>query len=72
MGKSPERLALELVNLLVKNGVSLSRVTDVVCGGGDLGTLPDGIYVLNDQVRAESLKRLGNSSLNIGAWWPAS
>lgn len=67
VGKSPERLALALVNLLVKNGVSLSRVTDLVCGGGDLGTLPDGIYVLNERVRAESLKRLSNSSLNIGA-----
>ncbi len=67
VGKSPERLALELVNLLVKNGISLQRVTDLVCGGGDLGTLPDGIYVLNERVRAESLKRLSNSSLNIGA-----
>lgn len=67
VGKSPEKLALELINVLVKRGISLRQVTDVVCAGGDLGTLPDGIYVLNERVRAESLKRINNSSLNRGA-----
>lgn len=66
-GTSPEALALQASNLLMKNGVKLSEVTDVVCGGGDLGNLPDGIYVLTDTVRDESWKRLHNSSLNRGA-----
>ncbi|MEJ2716870.1 MAG: phosphate acyltransferase, partial [Deltaproteobacteria bacterium] len=66
-GKAPESLALQIANLLMKNGVRLSEVSDIVCGGGDLGTLPDGIYVLNTKVRDESWKRLRNSSLNRGA-----
>jgi phosphate butyryltransferase len=66
-GTSPEGLALQIANLLLKNGVKLSEVSDVVCGGGDLGTLPDGIYVLTEKVRDESWKRLHNSSLNRGA-----
>jgi len=66
-GTSPEGLALQIINLLLKNGVKLSEVTDITCGGGDLGTLPDGIYVLTQRVRDESWKRLHNSSLNRGA-----
>jgi phosphotransacetylase len=66
-GTSPEGLALQITNLLLKNGIKLSEVTDVVCGGGDLGTVPDGIYVLTEKVRDESWKRLHNSSLNRGA-----
>jgi phosphate butyryltransferase len=66
-GTSPEELALQITNLLLKIGVKLSEVTDVVCGGGDLGTVPDGIYVLTEKVRDESWKRLHNSSLNRGA-----
>lgn len=66
-GTSPEELALQITNLLLKNGVKLSEVTEVVCGGGDLGTIPDGIYVLTEKVRDESWKRLHNTSLNRGA-----
>lgn len=66
-GKQPETLALQIANLLLKHGVNLADVSDVVCAGGDLGTLPDGLYVLNETVREESLKRLRNSSLNRGA-----
>ncbi len=66
-GTSPEELALQITNLLLKNGVKLSEVTDLVCGGGDLGTLPDGIYLLTEKVRDESWKRLQHSSLNRGA-----
>jgi phosphate butyryltransferase len=66
-GTSPEELALQITNLLLKKGIRLSEVTDVVCGGGDLGTVPDGIYVLTDKVRDESWKRMHNSSLNRGA-----
>lgn len=66
-GFSPEGLALQIMNLLIKNGVKLADVTDVVCGGGDLGPLPDGIFVLTEKVRDESWKRLHNSSLNRGA-----
>jgi len=67
VGTSPEALALQITNLLLKNGVKLSEVTEVVCGGGDLGTIPDGIYVLTEKVRDESWKRLHNTSLNRGA-----
>ncbi|HMK34827.1 MAG TPA: phosphate acyltransferase [Desulfomonilaceae bacterium] len=66
-GTSPEALALQITNILLRNGIRLSDVTDVVCGGGDLGTIPDGIYVLTEKVRDESWKRLHNSSLNRGA-----
>ena len=66
-GKSPEALALQIINMLMKSGIKLSDVTDLVCGGGDLGTLPDGIYVLTEQLRDESWRRLNNSSLNRGA-----
>ena len=66
-GKSPENLALQLTNILLKNGIPLTEVTDIVCAGGDLGNLPDGIYVLNETIRKESWKRLANSSLNRGA-----
>jgi len=66
-GTSPDLLALQITNLLLKNGIKLSEVTDIVCGGGDLGTIPDGIYVLTEKVRDESWKRLHNSSLNRGA-----
>lgn len=66
-GTSPESLAFQITNILLKNGIKLSEVTDVVCGGGDLGALPDGIYVLTEKVRDESWKRLHNSSLNRGA-----
>lgn len=66
-GTAPEAIALQITSLLVKYGVRLSDVTDIVCGGGDLGTLPDGIYVLTQKVRDESWKRLHNSSLNRGA-----
>jgi hypothetical protein len=66
-GTSPETLALQITNLLLKNHARLSEVTDIVCGGGDLGTLPDGIYVLTEKVKDESWKRLHNSSLNRGA-----
>ncbi len=66
-GTSPEALALQITNLLLKHGIKLSEITDLVCGGGDIGTLPDGIYVLTEKVRDESWKRLHNSSLNRGA-----
>ena len=66
-GTSPEQLALQITNLLVENGIQLAEVTDLVCAGGDLGTLPDGTYVLTEKVRNESWKRLPNSSLNRGA-----
>ena len=66
-GSSPEALALQIVNVMLKNGIKLTEVSDVVCGGGDIGTLPDGIYVLTEKVRDESWKRLHNSSLNRGA-----
>ena len=66
-GTSPEQLALQITNLLVENGIKLTEVTDLVCAGGDLGTLPDGTYVLTEKIRNESWKRLPNSSLNRGA-----
>lgn len=66
-GTSPEQLALQVMNLLVENAIQLAEVTDLVCAGGDLGTLPDGTYVLTEKVRNESWKRLPNSSLNRGA-----
>ncbi len=66
-GTSPEVLALQIVNIMLKNGIRLVEVSDIVCGGGDLGTLPDGIYVLTEKVREESWKRLHNTSLNRGA-----
>ncbi len=66
-GTSPEGLALQIMNILIKDGIKLADVTDVVCGGGDIGPLPDGIYVLTEKVRDESWKRLHNSSLNRGA-----
>lgn len=66
-GTSPEPLALQITNILVRAGIRMADVTDVVCGGGDLGTLPDGIYVLTEKVRDESWKRLHNTSLNRGA-----
>ncbi len=70
-GTSPEQLALQITNLLVENGIKLAEVTDLVCAGGDLGTIPDGIYELSEKVRNESWKRLPSSSLNRGplvAW----
>jgi phosphate butyryltransferase len=66
-GKSPESLALQIANIFLKNGIPLNEITDIVCAGGDLGNLPDGIYVLNEAMRKESWKRLANSSLNRGA-----
>ncbi len=66
-GTSPEGLALQIASIMLKNGIKLVDVTDVVCGGGDIGTVPDGIYVLTEKVRDESWKRLHNSSLNRGA-----
>jgi len=70
-GTSPEQLALQTTNLLVENGIKLAEVTDLVCAGGDLGTIPDGTYELTEKVRNESWKRLSSSSLNRGpivAW----
>jgi len=70
-GNSPEELALQIINILIKSGIKIADVGDLVCGGGDLGPIPDGIYVLNEAVREESRKRLQNSSLNRGplvAW----
>lgn len=66
-GTSPEALALQITNILLKHGIKLSDITDVVCGGGDIGPLPDGIYVMTEKVRDESWKRLHNTSLNRGA-----
>jgi phosphate butyryltransferase len=66
-GTSPEALALQITNLFLKHGIKLADITDIVCGGGDIGTLPDGTYVLSEKVRDESWKRLHNSSLNRGA-----
>ena len=66
-GTSPENLALQVTNVLIKQGVRLADVSDLVCSGGDLGTLPDGIYVLTKKVRDESWHRLHNSSLNRAA-----
>lgn len=66
-GTSPDNLALQVVNLLVRHGVRLADVTEIVTAGGDLGALPGGIYVLDERIRAESQKRLSKSSLNRGA-----
>jgi phosphate butyryltransferase len=65
-GNSPEELALQIINILIRNGIKIADVGDLVCGGGDLGPVPDGIYVLNESVRDGSRKRLQNSSLNRG------
>ncbi|MDQ7784879.1 MAG: phosphate acyltransferase [Desulfomonilaceae bacterium] len=66
-GTSPEALALQVTSLLLKQGIRLADISDLVCSGGDLGTLPDGIYVLTKKVRDESWRRLHNSSLNRAA-----
>ncbi len=66
-GTSTEPLALQITNTMVRAGIPITDVTDVVCGGGDLGTLPDGIYVLTERIKDESWKRLRNTSLNRGA-----
>lgn len=66
-GTSPDELALQIIKLLIRNGAKITEVKDVVCGGGDLGPIPDGIYVLTERVKEESRKRLPNSSLNRGA-----
>jgi phosphate butyryltransferase len=66
-GVSPEGLALQIMNILIKSGIKLADVTDIVCSGGDLGPLTDGIFVLTEKVRDESWKRLHNSSLNRSA-----
>ncbi len=66
-GTLPEELALQIVKLLIRHGVKITEVHDIVCGGGDLGPVPDGIYVLTERVKEESRKRLPNSSLNRGA-----
>ncbi len=66
-GIAPENLALQVINLLIKHGVRLGDVTEIVTAGGDLGAAPGGMYALDDRVRAESQKRLSNSSLNRGA-----
>ncbi|MFH0825742.1 MAG: phosphate acyltransferase [Pseudomonadota bacterium] len=66
-GNSPEPLALRILNLFLKHGVKLSEVKDIVCAGGDLETLPDGIYVLDEPLMDLSKKRLNNSSINLGA-----
>lgn len=66
-GTSAEPLALQITNTMVRAGIPITEVTDVVCGGGDLGTLPDGIYVLTEKIKDESWKRLHNTSLNRGA-----
>ncbi|MFH1114374.1 MAG: phosphate acyltransferase [Pseudomonadota bacterium] len=66
-GTSPESLALQVTTLLLKQGVRLADISDLVCSGGDLGTLPDGIYVLSKKVRDESWRRLHNSGLNRAA-----
>ncbi len=66
-GTSPESLALQVTSLLLKQGVRLADISDLVCSGGDLGTLPDGIYVLSKKVRDESWRRLHNSGLNRAA-----
>jgi phosphate butyryltransferase len=66
-GTSAEPLALQITNTMVRAGIPMTDVTDVVCGGGDLGTLPDGIYVLTEKIRDESWKKLQNTSLNRGA-----
>jgi phosphate butyryltransferase len=65
--KSADALALQITSILLRQGIKLSEVTDIVAAGGDLGALPDGTYVLNEQIRDESLKRQRNSSLNKGA-----
>ncbi len=64
---SPSELALELTKILLKVGIRLSEVSDVVAAGGDVGAVPDGIYVLTEKLRDESLKRLDHVSLNRGA-----
>lgn len=66
-GTSPEALALQVTSLLLKEGVRLADISDLVCSGGDLGTLPDGIYILTKKVRDESWRRLHNISLNRAA-----
>lgn len=48
-GTSPDELALQVIKLLIRNGVKISKVRDVVCAGGDLGPIPDGIYVLTER-----------------------
>ncbi|MEW6347572.1 MAG: phosphate acyltransferase [Thermodesulfobacteriota bacterium] len=66
-GTSPTELALELTKVLLKAGIRLSEVSDIVAAGGDVGAVPDGIYVLTEKLRDESLKRLNHVSLNRGA-----
>lgn len=66
-GTEPLRLAELLAGLLVKHGIRLSEVTDIVTAGGDLGAVPDGIYVLTERLRNESFIRLQHCSLNRSA-----
>ncbi len=66
-GNNPEVLAEVIATRLETNGIDPGSVTDIVCGGGDVGHLPDGIYVLSERLKDESWKRLHNSSLNRGA-----
>ncbi|MGB6068138.1 MAG: phosphate acyltransferase [Desulfomonilaceae bacterium] len=66
-GTAPLRLAELVAGLLVKHGIKLSEVTDIVTAGGDLGAIPDGIYVLTERLRDESFIRLQHCSLNRSA-----
>jgi len=66
-GKSPRNLAVQIADTLLERGIRPADVTDIVCAGGDLGTLTDGIYILNEKIRDGSRRRLGGSSLNRGA-----
>jgi hypothetical protein len=66
-GTEPLRLAEHVVELLERHGIRLSEVTDIVTTGGDLGAVPDGIYVLTERLRDESFIRLQHCSLDRSA-----
>jgi phosphate butyryltransferase len=66
-GTAPLKLAQHVVGILVRNGIEISEVTDIVTAGGDIGAVPDGIYVLTDRIRDESFIRLQHCSLNRSA-----
>lgn len=66
-GTEPLKLAQLVAELLVRHEIRLSDVSDIVTSGGDIGTVPDGIYVLTKRLRDESFIRLQHCSLNRSA-----
>lgn len=67
VGESPQALAEHIEKIVAHNGFTAKDITDIVCLGGDMGSVPDGTYVLDEHARDVSLKRLGRSYLNRGA-----